>query len=58
VSALKKKHNLVAYHKVRESMAAGAVRIAFEPGKTNVADMLTKILPAKKLKECAWCCLF
>ena len=55
---LKKKHNSVAYHKVRESMAAGAVRIAFEPGKTNMADMLMKILPAWKLKECVKCCLF
>ena len=57
-SMLKKKHNSVAYHKVRECMAAGAVRIAHEPGVTNVADMLTKILSAWKLKDCVKCCLF
>ena len=52
-STLKKKHNSVTYYKVREGVVAGAVRIAFKPGKMNVADMLMKILPAKKLKECA-----
>ena len=57
-STLKKKHNSVAYHKVRESAAAGAVRIAHEPGVKNVADMLTKILGAQKMKKCAQCCLF
>ena len=57
-STWKKKHNSVAYHKVRESAAAGAVRIAHEPGVKNVADMLTKILGAQKMKKCAQCCLF
>ena len=57
-SMLKKKHNSIMYHKVRESTAAGTIRFTYEPGKLNLADMLTKILPAKKLKECVQCCLF
>ena len=57
-STLKKKHNSVAYHKVHESAAAGATQVAYEQGVTNIADMLTKILSAQKMKECAKCCLF
>ncbi|MGH7955040.1 MAG: Ty1/Copia family ribonuclease HI [Gloeomargaritales cyanobacterium] len=57
-STLKKKHNSIAYHKVRESTAAGIIRVCHEEGKFNVADMLTKILSARKLKECAKRCLF
>ena len=57
-STLKKKHNSVAYHKVWECSAAGTVHFAHEPGKSNVADMLTKILPARKFKEYVKWCLF
>lgn len=57
-STLKKKHNSVAYHKVREATAAGTLRITHEPGKMNVADMLTKTLSASKLKACASSCLY
>ena len=34
-SACQKKHNLVAYHKSRESIAAGIIRVAKESGLTN-----------------------
>ena len=44
-SVLKKKHNAVAYHRTREAQAAGLVRIAWEEGETNLADILTKLLP-------------
>ncbi|MGH7954896.1 MAG: Ty1/Copia family ribonuclease HI, partial [Gloeomargaritales cyanobacterium] len=57
-STLKKKHNSIAYHKVRESTAAGIIRVCYESGKFNVADMLTKILSANKLKDCSKRCLF
>ena len=57
-SMLKKKHNSVAYHKGRESTVARTIRFTYEPGKSNLANMLMKILPAKKLKECVQCCLF
>ena len=50
-STLKKKHNAVNYHKCRETIASGAVRIMKEPGTTNLSDILTKLLagPRKRL---------
>ena len=42
-SVLRKKSNAIAYHFVRENVANGSCRIAFEPSKTNLADLLTKI---------------
>ena len=42
-STLKKKSNSIAYHFVRENVASGMCRVAFEPSKTNLADILTKI---------------
>jgi hypothetical protein len=50
-STLKKKHNAIAYHRVRESLAAGFVRFAHEPGVTNVADILSKPVPGPRKKE-------
>jgi hypothetical protein len=50
-STLKKKHNAIAYHHVREAAAAGIIRVAKEDGKTNVADVLTKPLNGPRLKE-------
>jgi hypothetical protein len=43
-STLKKKHNAIAYHKVREAVAAGIVQIAYIRSKNNRADVLTKPL--------------
>jgi len=52
-STLTKKHNAIAYHKVRESVAAEIQRIAFEPGKYNLSDMLRMKLPSGPLfKAC------
>jgi hypothetical protein len=51
-STLKKKHNSIAYHRVREAVAAGTIRVIKEPTETNLADMLTKPLPGPKLHEC------
>ncbi|KAL7563739.1 hypothetical protein ACA910_020427 [Epithemia clementina (nom. ined.)] len=48
-STLKKKHNAIAYHRTREAQAAGIVRIAWEEGETNLADILTKLLPGPRL---------
>jgi hypothetical protein len=45
-STLSKKHNAIAYHRVREAVAAGIIRVAKEPTETNLADPLTKQLPA------------
>ena len=47
-SALKKKHNAIAYHRVRESIAAGIIKFIHVPSGENLADFLTKPLPAAK----------
>jgi hypothetical protein len=44
-STLKKKHDAIAYHRSREAVAAGTIRVTKEDGKTNLADILTKLLP-------------
>ena len=43
-STLKKKHNAIAYHRIREAVAAGVLRFIHIPGSRNVADILTKPL--------------
>ena len=45
---VKKKHCSVAYHKVRETVAAGKILIYYESTNTNLADLLTKPLSASK----------
>jgi hypothetical protein len=45
-STLTKKHNsIISYHRAREAVAAGTIRVTKEDGKTNLADVLTKLLP-------------
>ena len=46
-SNLKKKHNAIAYHKVRESVAAKIIKLVHVPIKDNIADILTKPLGPK-----------
>ena len=49
-STLKKKHNSVAYHKIRECTAAGILVVHKEDTGSNLADILTKSLsPEKRL---------
>jgi hypothetical protein len=43
-STLKKKHNAINYHRVREAQAAGHIQVAWIDGKQNLADVLTKVL--------------
>jgi len=43
-STLKKKHNAIAYHKVREAVAAGIIKVAHIRSQANMADILTKPL--------------
>jgi hypothetical protein len=50
-SVIKKKHNSIAYHKTRESQAAGSVRVAWIPGTKNIGDLFTKLLPGPTLRE-------
>mmetsp|Transcript_10096 Transcript_10096/g.15277 ORF Transcript_10096/g.15277 Transcript_10096/m.15277 type:complete len:320 (+) Transcript_10096:3214-4173(+) len=47
-SLLAKKHNSVNYHIIRESAAAGILRVAKIPTEYNYSDALTKILPLFK----------
>ena len=54
-STLQKKHNMVAYHKVRESVATGAIQIAHERGDNNLSDALTKFLAAPAFRKCCEC---
>jgi hypothetical protein len=49
-STVKKKHNATAYHRVQEAIAAGTIRLAKEEGLTNLADILTKLMPGPRLK--------
>jgi hypothetical protein len=43
-STLKKKHNSIAYHRVREAIAAKVLWVAWVHSGKNLADMLTKPL--------------
>ena len=41
-STLKKKHNAIAYHRVREAIATQIIKVNHIDGKNNPADILTK----------------
>ena len=43
-SNLKKKHNSIAYHRIREAVAAGLVQLKYVRSKWNLADKMTKAL--------------
>ena len=51
-SVLKKKHNSIAYHKVRETLVTEppVMRIAYEPTDSNLADLLSKCLQGPRHK--------
>ncbi len=51
VSTLKRKHNSIAYHRVREAVASGVLQIAKVHTSENLADLLTKPLSATALKS-------
>ena len=51
-STLKKKHNAIAYHRTREAVAAGTIRVTKEDDKTNLADVLTKPRCLRQRKSC------
>ena len=57
-STLKKKSNAVAYHYVRENVANGVCRIAYEPSTTNLADLLTKVQTGPERTRLAGMILF
>ena len=47
-SNLKKKHNAIAYHRIREAVAAGIVELRHVKSENNLADALAKALPGDK----------
>jgi hypothetical protein len=47
-SVLKKKHNAIAYHQVREAIAEMMMRLASIKSEENVSDVLTKALSHEK----------
>eukprot|EP00536_Pseudo-nitzschia_multiseries_P016020 jgi/Psemu1/69709/estExt_Genemark1.C_10020003 len=57
-SPCKKQHNIIAYHKARECIAGGSIQIAKEPGKTNIADLLTKLMSGARLIKLAMRCMW
>ena len=57
-SPIKKKHNSIAYHKAREAVAAGTIRIIKEDTATNVADLLTKLFNGEQLKRLTSFCMW
>ena len=57
-STLKKKSNVIAYHYVRENVAADTIRIRFCRSEDNLADMLTKIQPGTTRRSLAGRVLF
>jgi hypothetical protein len=50
-SALKKKHQLLAYHLIREAQAALIISVSKESGKTNLSDIATKLCTGPVLRE-------
>ena len=50
-STLKKKHAAINFHRVREAIAAGTIKVAKENTQTNLADILTKLMSGPKMKE-------
>ena len=44
-SQLRKKHDSILYHMIREAVASGACRMAKEDTETNLSDIFTKVLP-------------
>ena len=50
-SHLKKKHNAISYHRVREIIATGKLEFRHVRSEANIADILTKPLPPDKFLE-------
>jgi hypothetical protein len=57
-STLQKKCNSISYHYVREAIASGIAKVAYEPTQSNKADMLTKIQSGTERQRIAQTVLF
>ena len=45
---LTKKHNSIAFHRIRECVAAKMILVYHEKSDSNLADILTKVLPVER----------
>ena len=50
-STFSKNHHSIAYHRSREAVAAGTVRVSKEDTLTNLADIFTKTMAAPKREK-------
>jgi hypothetical protein len=50
-STLKKRHNAIAYHRVREAVAANIISVYHIDGKDNVSDIMTKAVDGSTFKR-------
>ena len=50
-STLKRKHNQICFHRVREAVASKIIRVGYVDSKCNLADILTKNLPSISRKR-------
>ena len=50
-STLRKKHHSIAYHRNREAVASGTVRMTKEDTETNLSDVFTKVLTVARREE-------
>jgi transposase InsO family protein len=50
-STLKKRHNAIAYHRVRESVAAKIISVHHINGKDNLSDIMTKAVDGTTFKR-------
>ena len=57
-SQLKKKHNVISYHRVREAIAARIVKFAHVISSENIADILTKSMDKATFIHLTKKCLF
>ena len=57
-SSLKKRHNVISYHFVREAVAASILRLVYLPTNLNISDILTKAIAPTKLRDLIWPILF
>ena len=45
---LSKKHNSIAFYRIRECVASQMILVYHEKGESNLADLLTKSLPVER----------
>lgn len=47
-SFLRKKHHSIAYHRCREAVAAGTIKVSKEGTEKNLADLFTKVMTSNR----------